>query len=181
MSNIQISLDQIKAIQIPGEMVERKAFEKGVPYPISIEELDEENLENTIVYKDYDKGQSISLRQLLSMYVADGTREVLVENNQKKVIPFGKGKRVKQLLIDAGKSLPKFFTITEDEDICAGATQAYLDSKESGAIRKAIYAEFKIDTSGDVFPQLVTKSSKKSAEDVDNWRISKRSLVQLDL
>lgn len=171
-----LTAEQIAKMQVYGEY-RREALPTNQKIMLSAETLAEVP-EETVVFFNKDLNQEVTLKGVLSMF-HETTSDMLVDfGTDMKLIPFGKGVRIKDILAESGK-VPESITILEGK-VYEGATKAYLEDSVNGEARKAAYAHFAYDTTGDNFPLLKIRNRRKPATDGDNWKTSPRSLVKID-
>ena len=179
MSNLleKLTLEDIKGIQVLGARPERRMLERDVPIEISATELNESQLGDTVVYENEELGQRITLQNLLSMFVFEGTSDVLIESHGKKVLPPEKGVRLKDLIMKRENNfLPKSFKV-HDIPVYVGTNTEYLEAKDKGELRKHIYEQKGVLTDTEFFPMLVVRDSRIVATNPDNWKFAQRSLI----
>lgn len=156
---------------------QRQALDRDVEHQLFVKEYDTD-LESTIVFDDPSKGQEITLKQFASFLVKDGTKTVEDKNNDCKVVPLGNGNTKLVWDVVKEKGMPSAF-IMDGEVVYQGATKAYLENKDQGALRVEAYKALDISTEGENFPQIIQRKSSKSGADAENWRQIPASIVTL--
>ena len=172
----KITAEQINSVKTYGVGPERKELPRDQPIEFKITKF-AEPFEDTVIYENYELGQELTVKNLFSMLDAEATKAELLEQGEYTLLPFGKGSIVKPIIVEQ-KKFPKSMKI-EDMVVTAGATEDYLNDQDKGEIRREAYAHHKIPTEGEHFPLLVVKNRRKNSQDMENWKLAKRTLITL--
>lgn len=177
---------------VPGTRAERIPYERGqviVLTPRNIPTLEEINADPTcvldvVVDEDKELGRRLTMGQVLQMYVLQATEEELVDNGDHKVIPFGKGKIIKDLVESNGNtSYPTAIKLSETTAIM-GVTERYINSSKKKDALRAAYEqwgeEWGFDIDVEPIPLIRLKKSTLDGSEIDHWKPVMRTLVEVE-
>jgi len=149
---------------------------RETPIPLFVEELDTEDYEKTIVFENPEKGQSINIKRLASMYDFEGTKDDLVEVGDALVLPYGKGEIVHDQM--RTKGCPSQITVKDmGKKTYVGVSQNFIDKANNGDTMRKIYGDMGMDPSAELLPLIVPKRKNANTEDQENWRLVQLTLI----
>ena len=160
--------------------VTRQSLPTGTRIDLSAEEIDREDYGETVVYRDDALGQKILMKNLISFFTVEGSKQFMKdEKNDCLLMPLtGKPEQAYDVMVRDDNGAPVAITIHEIYAFQT-AKPSYLEKSKNGEHLAAAYKHLQIDITGEYFPLVVPKRNSTNRDDMDGWRAVKVTIVEL--